>query len=126
MQAEIIAATTNNLDEDPTDKAFKQRLELTDRLLKEREIKAKERMVDVQMEGTKASVTAKFQSDAANAKLKEMEDMVKRMSEDRDTPSEITLDADGKIAGLMKNGKLVKRVKRGADKKPTHIESVKE
>jgi hypothetical protein len=126
MQAEVIAATTNNLDEDPTDKAFKQRLELTDRLLKEREIKAKERMVDVQMEGSKAQIAAKTNSEEAKGKLKEIEEVMARVMADRDTPGELAYDEDGKVAGLMKNGKLVKRVKRGADKKPTHIEPVKD
>jgi hypothetical protein len=41
MQAEVVAAATNNLADDPTDKAFQQRLELTDRLLKEKEIEQK-------------------------------------------------------------------------------------
>jgi len=125
MQAEIIAATTNNLDEDPTDKAFKQRLELTDRLLKEREIKAKERMVDVQMEGSRASIAAKTNSEEAKGKLKEIEDIMARVMADRDAPGEVVMEG-GKIAGLMKNGKMVKRVKRGGDGKPTHIEPVKE
>lgn len=41
-QAKIIASTTNNLADDPADKAFEQRLALTDRLLKGEEIKQKE------------------------------------------------------------------------------------
>lgn len=48
-QAEVIAATTNNLADDPNDKAFEQRLALTDRILKEREIKTKEQIVEKQM-----------------------------------------------------------------------------
>jgi hypothetical protein len=126
MQAEIIAATTNNLDEDPTDKAFKQRLELTDRLLKEREIKAKEKMVDVQMEGSRANIAARDKADKNDAELKSMKEMVAKMTEDVDSPSEVMFGPDGKIAGLGRGGKLVKRVKRGADGKAALIERVKD
>jgi hypothetical protein len=126
MQAEIIAATTNNLDEDPTDKAFKQRLELTDRLLKEREIKAKEKMVDVQMEGSRANIAARDKADKNDAELKSMKEMVAKMTEDVDSPSEVVFGPDGKIMGLGRKGKLVKRVKRGADGKAALIERVKD
>lgn len=51
-QSDVIAATTNNLADDPADKAFEQRLALTDRILKEREIKTKEKITEAQMRTT--------------------------------------------------------------------------
>lgn len=49
-QAKVMASASNNLADDPADKAFKQRLELTDRLLHEKEIDSNERITMMQME----------------------------------------------------------------------------
>jgi hypothetical protein len=55
-QAKIIAATTNNLADDPADKAFQQRLALTDRMLKEKEIASNEKITMMQMKTKETKV----------------------------------------------------------------------
>ena len=66
VKAKIISAISNNLNEDNEGKDFERRMKIAELMLKEEEVKAKSRMVDVQMEGAKA----KQEQDALDSQIK--------------------------------------------------------